>query len=182
MDTLPDYLDAELDIVSIGLNPSINAVRAGFYFATGRNRFWPALNVSRLVDAEIPPGVKGCETLFETYRIGMTDVVKRPSRGASALRAADFREWAPMLGEKLRQHRPAIAWFHGKLAWDGFLKYGEGRRPETGWGEQSVTIDGIRCFVTPNPSPANAAFSLDTLAAWFDRLAELRDRVVACKG
>ena len=32
--TLPDYLTPGLDLVSIGINPSLPAARAGFYCAT----------------------------------------------------------------------------------------------------------------------------------------------------
>jgi hypothetical protein len=31
--TLPDYLERGLEIISIGLNPSLPSVREGFYFA-----------------------------------------------------------------------------------------------------------------------------------------------------
>jgi G:T/U-mismatch repair DNA glycosylase len=40
---LSDYLIPGLEIVSIGLNPSLSPVRVGFYFANPRNRFWRAL-------------------------------------------------------------------------------------------------------------------------------------------
>ena len=42
MDTLPDYLKEGLDIVFVGLNPSIYSVTEGHYFANPRNRFWAA--------------------------------------------------------------------------------------------------------------------------------------------
>ena len=46
MNTLPDYLQHNLDIVLVGLNPSLPSVEAGRYFASPRNRFWRALNRS----------------------------------------------------------------------------------------------------------------------------------------
>ena len=42
--TLPDYLRAGLDIVSIGINPSVYSVEKGFAFARPGNRFWPVFN------------------------------------------------------------------------------------------------------------------------------------------
>ena len=42
-------------------------------------------------------------------------------------------------------------------------------------GLQTHVIGGSRVFVAPNPSPANAAFSLDTLVCWYRKLKELRD-------
>jgi len=168
--TLPDYLRPGLEIVSIGLNPSLPSVRDGFYFANPRNRFWRALNASGLVGEELVPGVAAMDILLACYRIGFTDVVKRPTAGGHDLRAADYREWSPVLQHKLEQFQPAIAWFHGKQAYANYLKYGEGERPAIEWGKQSRRIGASRVFVTPNPSPANAAYSLDVLTDWYRQL------------
>jgi TDG/mug DNA glycosylase family protein len=175
METLPDYLRAGLDIVSIGLNPSLPSVREGFYFANPRNRFWRALNASGLVGKSLEPGIAAMEALLENHSIGFTDVVKRPTAGGHALRAADYREWAPVLHDRLLQYQPRIAWFQGKQAYANYLKYTVESRPAIDWGEQAVRIGDSRVFVTPNPSPANAAFSLDDLADWYARLARLRE-------
>ena len=174
MKTLPDYLSNNLEIISIGLNPSLPSVAAGFYFANPRNRFWRALNASRLVEAPLEPGVPAVETLFKKYRMGFTDVVKRPSANASKLTAADYREWTPLLREKLLQHQPRIAWFHGKIAYANYLKYAEQKKPHINWGRQRAAIGDAVCYVTPNPSPANAAFSLQELTRWYNKLAALR--------
>jgi TDG/mug DNA glycosylase family protein len=176
--TLPDYLGPGLDIVSIGLNPSLPSVRAGFYFANPRNRFWRALNASGLVPVPLTPGVAAMETLFTACHIGFTDVVKRPTAGGSELRAADYREWAPVLKDKLETVAPAIAWFHGKQAWVNYLKYAEGASQTSTWGVQPFRIGVARVYVTPNPSPANAAFSLATLTTWYRRLGFYRDRLI----
>jgi len=40
---------------------------------------------------------------------------------------------------------------------------------------QPERIGDARVFVTPNPSPANAAFSLAVLTDWYRKLAALRD-------
>lgn len=175
METLADYLAPGLDIISVGLNPSTNSVKAGFYFATPQNRFWRALNASELVSAPLEPGVAAMQTLLERDRIGFTDVVKRPSSSGSVLRAADYRADAPRLLEKLLAYEPGMVWFHGKMAYRNFLRYA-GFAAEPGeWGEQPVRIGESLVFVTPNPSPANAQFSLQTLTDWYRRLAARRD-------
>jgi TDG/mug DNA glycosylase family protein len=46
-------------------------------------------------------------------------------------------------------------------------------------GEQEVRIGDSRVFVAPNPSPANASYSLGDIAAWLQRLAALRARAKA---
>lgn len=167
-DTLPDLLRPDLKLVSIGLNPSLPSVAAGFYFANPRNRFWKALNGAELIDHALTPGIEAQQSLFDDYRIGFTDVVKRPSANGSQLRAADYRQWAPVLKEKLLEYRPQAAWFHGRQAWQYYLKHAEGLRDdEPAWGEQAYRIDGIPVYVSPNPSPANAAFSLETLITYY---------------
>ena len=168
--TLPDYLRPGLSIVSIGLNPSLPSVRDGFYFANPRNRFWRALNASGLAAELMEPGITATETLFNQYGIGFTDVVKRPTAGGNELRAADYREWAPLLKQKIECYAPTVAWFHGKQAYVNYLRYAEDLREQPEWGAQLFAIGKSRVFVTPNPSPANAAYSLDALGDWYRQL------------
>lgn len=174
MKTLPDWLAPGLDLVSIGINPSLPSVRAGYPFANPRNRFWPALNASRLLDRPVVPSAAAMQRLLERERIGFTDIVKKPSAMEKDLRAADYREGAPRLLEKLLAARPRILWFHGKAPYERLLRHAAGRRLRADWGLQPEELEGMRCFVTPNPSPANAAFSLAALIEWYDRLAVLR--------
>jgi TDG/mug DNA glycosylase family protein len=177
METLPDYIRNDLRILSIGLNPSLPSVREGFYFANPRNRFWRALQGSGLLADELEPGVAAMDVLLDRYGIGFTDVVKRPTAGGRDLRAADYRKWVPRLEEKLLRYQPAIAWFHGKVAYGHYSVHtGTGRR-HTDWGAQPCRIGETRVFVTPNPSPANAAWSLDDLTAWYRHLLDYLSEV-----
>lgn len=173
VDTLPDLLAPDLRLVSVGLNPSLPSVAAGFYFANPRNRFWAALNASGLLTETVDPGPAAMRRMFAVERIGFTDLVKRPTRGAGELRAADYRAGALALEERLAPHAPAMLWFHGRLAWGHFLRYARnGALPSPAWGLQSERVGGAPVFVTPNPSPANAAFSLDDLTAHYRALAQ----------
>jgi len=171
MDTLLDYLRDGLRIVSVGLNPSLRSMSEGYYFANPRNRFWKALNQSELVSGMLHPGVSAQKILFVDHGIGFTDVVKRPSAGISELRAADYRKGAPALRKKLLRYQPTVAWFHGKEAYRHYLKYTDVALFPLNWGEQRHRIGRSLVFVTPNPSPANAAFSLGVLVDWYDQLA-----------
>ena len=175
MKTLPDYLRMDLDILSVGLNPSVNSVRAGFYFATPQNRFWRALNDSGFISVQLEPSKESMDVLYNQYAIGFTDVVKRPTPGLSDLSAADFKKWAPVLRDKIIEYRPRITWFHGKVAYEKFLRYGEKKPAQVSWGRQRQRPGGSIAFVTPNTSPANAVYSLDAIAGWYRTLAELRD-------
>ncbi len=169
--TLRDYLEKDLAIVFVGLNPSEYSVKAGHYFANPQNRFWAALNRSGLVGQEVTPQD---DAGLLRYGIGFTDVVKRPTRQGSGLRAADFRRWAPELRAKLRCCAPLIAAFHGVMAYSAYLRYAEGIKDRPELGLQPQTIGRAKVFVVPNPSPVNAQYSLDDLVHWYHCLRDLR--------
>lgn len=172
--TLPDYLRPDLKIISVGLNPSIRAVQAGFPFPNPRNRFWPALNLSNLVSEPLKPGVDAMQILLQRDSIGFTDVVKRPTSMGKDLRADDYRRDAPLLKDKLLHYKPEWIWFHGMQAYRHYLRHGESVAPDAlVWGKQALRIGDSRVFVSPNPSPANAAFSLRTLVDYYNALAAL---------
>lgn len=169
---LPDYLAPGLRVVSVGVNPSFASARAGFAFAHPRNRFWQALNRSRLVDCPLEPGSAAQQYLLEHYRFGFTDLVRRATAMEKDLGMAEIRQGALQLVEKMQAQRPAWIWFQGKTPANRFLQaLGEPAIP--GWGEMDSPLQGIRLFVSPNPSPANAAFSLDDLVGWYNRMAAL---------
>ena len=170
--TLPDYLRKVLDIVFVGINPSVNSARAGHYFFTSTNRFWPAVNHSGLF-----PIPMSSETDYRCLEFGMgfSDVAKRPSASASAMTTTDFREGTAVLKEKLLQYRPRIVCFNGLTAYNAYRKYVE-RIPEPAkLGLQPGKIGTSIVFVVPSPSAANAAVSLAELAGWYLKLKKLRD-------
>ena len=170
--TLPDALAEGLRAIAVGINPSLPSVRAGFYFANPRNRFWPALNASRIVGAPLVPGAPAVRVLVQRYGIGFTDIVKRPTAGSAELRPSEFRAGAERLVSIVNQLSPDVLWFQGALAWRAVARHaGRSVAGRVDWGPQSGTIGGARVFVTPNPSAANAAFSLPVLVQWFDALA-----------
>ena len=172
METLPDYLKTGLDLVFVGLNPGVQSARVGHYFASPRNRFWRAANRAGIFD---PPLCADEDFRALEQGIGFTDVVKRASGGASDLRAVDFRRWAPVLVEKLERYGPRIVCFHGMVAYRNFLKYGQRVTGRAELGLQPRAIGTSRVYVVPNPSPANAGFSLDDLATWYGRLRAFRE-------
>ena len=176
MKTLPDYLQSNLNFISIGLNPNPLSVEAGYYFANPRNRFWRALNGSRLVDEKMTASEAAMADLFSKYRIGFTDLVKRPSTMGKDLRAADYKEYGPELKEKLLEYQPLIAWFHGQGTYNSYMKYVEGVTARAQLGLQKQKIGRTHVFVTPNPSPANAKFSLDDLIRCYDEMVSFRIR------
>lgn len=177
---LPDYLAVDLDIVSIGINPSVHSASSGYPFSSPRNRFWPALNQSKLVSRAIEPSPKVLCELLVSEGLGFTDIVKRPTKGISELRAADYRQGAKQLQKKLIELRPRIAWFQGMTAARYFYKYVGGLSSDkVVWGTQNESHFPFLVFVSPNPSPANAAYSFEDLIRYFNQLAKLKARIAA---
>ena len=174
MQTLKDYLDYNLEILSIGLNPSTISVERGYYFANPRNRFWKALNASGLVNKELIPSQESQEILLRRYKIGFTDVIKRHSSMGKELRVVDYKKWSPILKQTIHQYQPKICWIHGKVAAKNLLQYGGFLNTEVIWGLQDFSFDNSEIFVTPNPSPANAVYSLQDLIDWYKKLEVLR--------
>jgi len=175
--TLPDYLAPGLDIVSIGINPSLYSVERGFYFARPGNRFWPALNASGLLPTPIEPSLEGIERLFREQRIGFTDLVKRATARAAELSDADYRQGAKVLKRKLTRLAPAIAWFHGTSGYRLFLAHTDAPRAMVAIGLQPERVGRTQVFVTPNPSGANPNANPKLLIPLYRELAALRDRL-----
>ena len=175
--TLPDYLELNLDIVFIGINPGLYSVQKGHYFARGTTRFWRALSASILSDP-IRQGLS-VETLrpeqdiqFLRFGIGFTDLIKRPSANARDLSRIEFEASAPALVKKLEIYSPRVACFHGLMGYRPFAKYLFRTTVAPVHGPQQQTVGMTRIFVVPNPSGANAHFTIADQVLWYDRLAD----------
>lgn len=180
--TLPDYLRPGLDLIFIGINPGLYSVRRGHYFARSTSRFWPAFSRSKLsgrarqelrIDTLFPEH----DAELPRFGIGLTDLVKRPSANAAELTGSDFAKWVPVLLEKLHLYAPRVACFHGLTAYRPFCQatFNSSGIPAV-LGEQPESIGATRLFVVPNPSPANAHFTLADQKSWYDRLADFLNR------
>ncbi len=173
---LPDRLAPELEIVSIGINPSIYSATRGFNFARPGNRFWPTFNAAGIAPEALEPGGAAVIKLLGDYRIGFTDIVKRATDRADELTDEDYRRGALILKRKLLHHQPVIAWFQGISAFQKYLQFAEGAKRTIRPGLQPERIGATLVFVTPNPSGANPAANPKLLLPWYHELRELRDR------
>ena len=177
--SLPDRLAPGLDIVSIGINPSVYTAIHGFNFARPGNRFWPTFNAAGLVPEPLVPGRSAVMKLLREYKIGFTDLVKRATDRADELSDADYRKGAAILKRKLERYRPKIAWFQGTSAYQKYLEFAQGTKRRVAPGRQPERIGTTVVFVTPNPSGANPAANPKLLLPWYRELARLRDRLSA---
>jgi TDG/mug DNA glycosylase family protein len=127
---LPDYLREGLDIVFIGINPSMFAAYTGKYYDGPGNHFWQALHLSGLLPQLMSP--EDDHKLLERG-IGFTNLVARTTRGLSDLSKDEMVEGAKILREKLMKFRPKIAVFNGKAIYEvysGQKKFMFGKQPD----------------------------------------------------
>jgi double-stranded uracil-DNA glycosylase len=174
--SLPDLLRTGLDVVFIGINPSLWSVAQGHYFARKTNRFWPAFSRSVLSE----PARQGLgvallmpmhDVMLQDYGIGFTDVVKRATARADELDPREFAAATRELVAKLETCQPRIACFHGMMGYRPFIRLHAPSLPQPVLGEQALHLGRTRLFVIPNPSPANAHASPAVQTAWYDRIA-----------
>jgi TDG/mug DNA glycosylase family protein len=178
--TLPDLLREGLDVVFVGINPSVYSATQGHYFARRTNRFWPAFSRSRLSEgARQALGVNRIEPaqdrLLLDYGFGFTDVVKRPSARAAELSPTEFIAGAKTLAKKLERCQPRLACFHGLMGFRPFHRALALSSEDPRLGLQTPLIGRTRIFVVPNPSPANAHFTPADQTRWYDALAGVLD-------
>lgn len=165
---LPDYLAPGLDVIFVGINPGEQSARAGHYYANPRNPFWRLLYEAGLTPRQLRPEE---DHLLLTLGYGITDIVKRPSRGVGDLTTADFRRGRRILEEKLRACQPRIVCFNSKTGFVNFFGPGVFKC----FGRQEVTVGASRVFVMPSTSPANAGIPLTAKLRYFRALRRWRD-------
>ncbi len=175
--TLPDLLREGLDVVFVGINPSLYSAAQGHYFARRTNRFWPCFSRSVLSDtARRVLGVGRLEPEHDAallaYGFGFTDVVKRATVRASEVPLQEFVTGVSRLTAELGRHRPRIACFHGVTGYRHVLRALDPTAAAPVLGLQTLHIGVTRCFLVPSPSGANAHFTPADQIGWYDRLAD----------
>jgi double-stranded uracil-DNA glycosylase len=175
--SLPDLLRHKLDVVFVGINPSLYSAAQGHYFARRSNRFWPCF--SRSVLSESARRALGAAMLeprhdraLPEHGFGFTDVVKRATARASELSPSEFAAGVAQLAAKLEHHKPRVACFHGVTGYKHVLRALDPTATPPVLGAQKLRIGVTHCFLVPSPSGANAHFTPAEQTRWYDRLAE----------
>ncbi|KAI8057247.1 uracil-DNA glycosylase-like protein, partial [Syncephalis plumigaleata] len=112
LSTVSDHLAYGMRVLFVGINPGIASSANQHHYANPANAFWPCLSASGLVTENVT-----CiddHRLPRDYRLGLTNLVARPSRSSSEIRAAEFRAGRPILNAKIRKWRPLFVCFIGK--------------------------------------------------------------------
>ncbi|KYM93881.1 G/T mismatch-specific thymine DNA glycosylase [Cyphomyrmex costatus] len=151
--TLQDYLEMNLDIVFVGINPSLMAAHRGRYYAGPGNHFYKLLHESGLT-----PRLISFEEDYKLlqYSIGLTNIVERPTRSAADLKRTELKEGAKVVEEKLKLYKPRIAVFNGKCIYEVFAHITT--KSKFYFGLQPECIGDTAIWVTPSSSARCANF------------------------
>jgi TDG/mug DNA glycosylase family protein len=162
--TLPDVVGPGMRLLVCGLNPSVYAADAGVGFARPGNRFWPAALAAGIVTRD-----RDARHALAHHGVGMTDLVKRATTGASELTRDEYRSGMERVERLVRWLKPGAVCFVGLAGWRAVVD----RRATAG-----IQPDGFAdrpAYVMPNPSGLNAHVRVDDLADHLRVAATLAD-------
>src|SRR3981081_4393755 len=117
MRTLPDHHRKGMKLVIVGCNPSAASVGVVHFYAGRGNEFWPVLYESGVVPE--PFDYHDDKRVIE-FGVGLTDLVKRPTKGIEELKREDYAEGRIVLSQKLEEFAPHVVAFNGKLTYEQF--------------------------------------------------------------
>jgi double-stranded uracil-DNA glycosylase len=160
--TVPDLVSDSLDLLLVGVNPSLWSGWSGYHFGNPSNRLWPVLHGAGLTPRRLSPQDTG-ELL--AAGIGITNLVNRATARADELDSAELRAGVSRLAETVRRWRPGIVAVLGMTAYR--TAFG---RPRAEVGRQPEPIAGRPLWLLPNPSGLNAGWQLPRLIAAYAEL------------
>jgi len=166
MRTLPDYLRKGMKLVIVGVNPSESSVRVGHYYAGRVNQFWPVLYKGGVVPE--PFDYHDDKRVIE-FGIGLTDLVKRPTKTTAELTREDFAEGRIVLSQRLGEFTPHVIAFNGKLAFEQFAQR------KCKFGLQKELLYGARGYVLPETNTPDERGNSERVRH-FKKLAQLVTR------
>lgn len=149
--TLSDYLEPGLDMVFVGINPSLMAAHRGRYYAGSGNHFYKLLYESGLV-----PKFVSFEEDYKLVRhgIGLTNIVARATRSSADLKRTEIKEGAKIVEEKLKMYKPRVAVFNGKCIYEVFAN----KTGNFNFGLQPERVGDTALWVIPSSSARCAHF------------------------
>jgi len=153
-----------MKMVLVGSNPGDRSARVGHYYAGRGNQFWPIMYESGVIPE--PIGYEDDRRIVE-FGIGMTDLVKRPTKAMEEIERQEFAEGRVLLAQKLEELRPRVIAFNGKMVYEKFA----GR--ECKLGLQKELLYGAQVFVLPSTSGQNGGSEKAVKMRYFKKLALL---------
>jgi TDG/mug DNA glycosylase family protein len=164
---LRDRVRPPVRVLFVGINPGMRSAEVGHHFAGPSNRFWKLLYESRLVTEMI--GTEEDHRLPE-WGFGITNLVPRPTPGIDTLQPVEYVAGALTLRKKIRRWKPEVVALVGVTLFRTVFAVKPGVPIPVGLQRASITLEGARVCVLPNPSGRNANFSYQEMLAAFTRL------------
>jgi TDG/mug DNA glycosylase family protein len=149
--TLPDYVGPGMQLLFVGLNPSIYAADAGVGFARPGNRFWPAALAAGIVARDRDP-----RDALRNHAVGFTDLVKRATARADELQRDEYRAGVERVRRLVEWLAPRVVCAVGFAGWRAAVD----ARAQAGWQAESFGHRPV--YVMPNTSGLNARVPLAT--------------------
>ena len=163
MAILPDHLRRGMKLIGIGCNPGDRSARVGHHYAGRGNEFWPLM-----YDAGILPELleaKDDKRVIE-FGVGLTDLVKRPTRHPDEIGRQEFAEGRILLAQKLEEFAPRVLAFNGRMVYEKFAQ------SKCKLGLQKKKLYGAHVFVLPSTS-AHGGTSQGVKRRYFRQLGAL---------
>ena len=151
-------------MILVGSNPGDRSARVGHYYAGRGNQFWPIMYESGVIPE--PIGYEDDRRVVE-FGIGLTDLVKRPTRGIEEIERQEYSEGRVLLAQKLEEMKPRVVAFNGKTTYEKF----SGRPCKLGL--QKEKLYGAQVFVLPSTSGQNGGAEKAVKMRYFKKLAQL---------
>jgi double-stranded uracil-DNA glycosylase len=139
-----------LQVLFVGINPSLRSAEVGHHFARPGNRFWAAIHAAGFTPRRLRPE-EDHELL--AHGVGVTNIAQRPTRDAGQLSREELRAGATELERTVAACAPRLVAVLGLTAYRTAFA-----RPRAGWGLQGETIGGRPVWILPNPSGLNAHY------------------------
>ncbi|CAF0910495.1 unnamed protein product [Rotaria sp. Silwood1] len=143
---ISDILQPNLDIVFVGINPSLYAVHKGHHYGGPGNHFWKLLHMSGLIPTALSAND---DYRMPQYGIGFTNIVQRPTKAGSDITKDEITAGAEVLMQKIKMYRPKIVAFNGRGIYEvyaGNKHFHYGKQPELFLGTDT------HVFVMPSSS------------------------------
>lgn len=154
---IPPLFNGESQILILGSLPSVKSREAGFFYGHPQNRFWKM--ISMIYQDPLPQTIEEKRMLILRHRLALWDTIYSCDIIGSS--DSSIRNVTPTdLKNILRNSEIHKVICNGKTSGKYYERY------------QMQEI-GIRPIILPSTSPANAAYSLERLAAiWQEELIE----------
>ncbi|MFT7639542.1 MAG: TDG/mug DNA glycosylase family protein [Pirellulaceae bacterium] len=160
--TLRDVIDHDLDVLFVGINPSLYSSAVGRHFARPGNRFWPALHLGGFTPKQLSPFE---DHLLPNFGCGLTNVAPRTTARADQLEDEELCRGGRGLIRKVSYWKPKCVAFLGVTSYRTAFA-----RPNAIMGLQEQQLAHRPIWVLPNPSGLNAHFQLADFKELFAQL------------